>query len=109
MKLEDATCKNTSEYSLTCRILRVKMLYKMKVNATYSVLAVEINENTVYKVYVWSHCLQDKEINDIFYVKFGRYENMEDLTRYYNVSICDTNGVYDDVKRDYMNYFDSRK
>jgi hypothetical protein len=51
MKLEDATCQNTNEYSLTCRVLRVKMLYKMTVNPIYSVLAVEINDNTVYKTY----------------------------------------------------------
>jgi hypothetical protein len=107
MKLEDATCQNTNEYSLTCRVLRVKMLYKMTVNPIYSVLAVEINDNTVYKTYVFSECLLDMKINDIFYVKFGRYVNSDVLTRYYNVFICDKDGVCKETtdKRDYNNYF----
>lgn len=85
MKLEDATCKNTREYSLTGLCLRSKLLWKMQVNNCYGVVAVE-HPNEIYKAYIWSSKLYQKKIGDIFYVIF---EDWDDETRGYHCEIHD--------------------
>lgn len=109
MKLEDATSNNTGEYSLTGKFFRVKLLGRMKCNIQYAVFAVEVEPDTIYKVYTFGESANRKKIGDIFYVKFARQRIMDDLTRIYGYTLCDENGICDVdcdyFNLDYENYF----
>lgn len=109
MKLEEATSNNICEYSLTGKFFRVKLLGRMKCNRFYATFAVEIDQDTIFKAYVHGESASSKKVGKIFYVKFGRQKNMDDLTRIYSYCVCDENGntdyTDDFFKLDYENYF----
>ncbi len=111
MKLEDATATNICEYALTGRCFRVKLLSRMKCNPMYAVLAVEGISDEIYKVYTWGEEARDKQIGEVFHVKFRRQLIMDDLTRIYGYVMCDENGTvranatYPDMKPDYTNLY----
>jgi len=87
--LENATCDNTCEYSLTGQICRVKLLWQMGCNSAYAIFAVEYQDK-IYKAYVWKGGI-NKRIGDIFYVKFGKQS--DDIYGCYWYELCDKNGI----------------
>ena len=84
MKLEEATATNTSEL----------LLSKNKTNQSYTVIAIEYDMNTMYKVYVFGEGCSTKNEGDIFYVKFGNpiYADMG-LSRIYRYALCNDCGI----------------
>lgn len=92
MKLEEATCENTCQYSLTGMVLRVKLLWTMKCNRAYAIFAVELGDK-MYKAYVWNADNPPIKIGEIFYVKFGRCSPGE-LYGHYHYKVCDKNGNF---------------
>jgi len=94
MKLEEATAENTYELLLTGQFYRAKLLYKSENNKSYTVIAIEYDSDTVYKVYVLGEGCSTKNDGDIFYVKFGNpiYTEMG-LSRIYRYAVCDKHGT----------------
>lgn len=86
--LENATCENTCEYSLTGMYFRSKLLWVMPCNSAYSIVAIEM-EDKIHKAYIWGSGTKTKQIGDIFYVKFGKYDH--ELYSY-QYAICDSLG-----------------
>ena len=100
MKLEEATCENTCQYSLTGMVLRVKLLWTMKCNRAYAIFAVEMGDK-IYKAYVWNSDNPPTKIGKIFYVKFGRQDYSFAHGHYY-YKICDKDGNFE---KEYPNDF----
>lgn len=105
MKLEEATCENTCQYSLTGLVLRVKVLWTMKCNSAYAIFAVEMGDK-IYKAYVWKPNIPPLKIGKIFYVKFGR-SDPNFANGHYLYEVCDKDGnFHKPVSSEYTRQFE---
>lgn len=116
MKLEEATCDNTCQYSLTGMVLRVKLLWTMKCNQAYAIFAVELDDK-IYKAYVWNSNTPPTKIGKIFYVKFGKF-GPGYMHGHYHYNVCDKHGNFEkeysseylkDFEPEYNNVYDIKK